>query len=62
MSYSYLYPPCILLIDWATGHGWPPMHILPGVVLIALAMAVVQMGQGDLCAPGKGTLFANKRP
>ncbi len=42
MAYSYLYPPLILLIDWALGHGLPPARTLPGVVLIALTMIVVQ--------------------
>ncbi len=42
MAYSYLYPPLILLIDWATGHGLPPLRVLPGVLLIGLTMLVVQ--------------------
>ncbi len=42
MAYSYLYPPLILLIDWALGHGLPSARILPGVFLITLAMIVVQ--------------------
>ncbi len=42
MAYSYLYPPLILLIDWSLGHGLPPARTLPGIVLIALTMIVVQ--------------------
>ena len=45
MAYSYLYPPLILLIDWATGKGLPPLRVLPGVLLIALTMLVVQWEQ-----------------
>ncbi len=45
MAYSYLYPPLILLIDWATGQGLPPLRVLPGVLLIALTMLVVQWEQ-----------------
>ncbi len=46
MAYSYLYPPCILVLDWAFGHGLPPLRTLAGVVLILLAMLVVQHGAG----------------
>lgn len=42
MAYSYLYPPLILLIDWSLGHGLPPERTLPGIILIALTMIVVQ--------------------
>jgi len=44
MAYSYLYPPCILLLDWIFGHHLPPLQTLPGVALIALAMLIVQQG------------------
>ncbi len=47
MAYSYLYPPLILLIDWALGHGLPPARTLPGVFLIGLSMVIVQKGTGD---------------
>ena len=42
MAYSYLYPPLILIIDWALGHGLPSARTLPGVILIALTMIIVQ--------------------
>ncbi len=42
MAYSYLYPPLILIIDWALGHGLPPIRTLPGVFLITLTMIIVQ--------------------
>ncbi len=44
MAYSYLYPPFILVLDWAFGHGLPPLRTLAGVALILLAMLVVQHG------------------
>ncbi len=44
MAYSYLYPPLILFIDWCFGHGLPPVRTLPGVILIALTMIIVQKG------------------
>ncbi len=55
MAYSYLYPPCILVLDWAFGHGLPPLRTLAGVVLILLAMLVVQHGAGhDAAESGRG--------
>ncbi len=42
MAYSYLYPPLILLMDWALGHPLPPIRTLPGIVLIGLTMVIVQ--------------------
>jgi drug/metabolite transporter (DMT)-like permease len=44
MAYSYLYPPCILFLDWLFGHQLPPVQVLPGVALIGLAMLIVQQG------------------
>jgi hypothetical protein len=46
MAYSYLYPPLILLVDWAMGHGLPPLRTLPGIVLIGLTMVIVQKEAG----------------
>ena len=44
MAYSYLYPPFILLFEWLCGHPLPSPRILPGVLLIAAAMLIVQSG------------------
>jgi drug/metabolite transporter (DMT)-like permease len=44
MAYSYLYPPCIVLIEWGFGRPLPPIHILPGVFLIIAAMFIMQQG------------------
>jgi drug/metabolite transporter (DMT)-like permease len=44
MAYSYLYPPCIVLIEWFFGHPLPPIHVIPGVILIIAAMFIVQQG------------------
>jgi len=46
MAYSYLYPPLILLMDWALGHNLPPVRTLPGIVLIGLTMIIVQRDTG----------------
>ena len=42
MAYSYLYPGLVLLIDLGLGHGWPQGSILPGILIILLAMFVIQ--------------------
>jgi len=42
MAYSYLYPSLVLVIDLLLGHGMPPLRILPGVVIVLLAMVVLQ--------------------
>ena len=44
MAYSYLYPPCIMLIEWGYGQPLPPAQVLPGVGLIIAAMLIVQQG------------------
>jgi len=50
MAYSYLYPPLILLVDWALGHRLPPARTLPGIVLIGLTMIIVQRDSGNSLA------------
>ncbi len=47
MAYSYLYPPCIVLIEWGLGHPLPSFHVVPGVGLIIAAMFIVQQGAED---------------
>ncbi|WP_417910804.1 DMT family transporter [Candidatus Electronema sp. PJ] len=47
MAYSYLYPPCIMLIEWGYGQSLPPAQVLPGVGLIIAAMLIVQQGAED---------------
>jgi drug/metabolite transporter (DMT)-like permease len=44
MTYSYLYPPMVLVIDWFFGHGLPSLRTIIGVLIIVPAMAVVQRG------------------
>ncbi|MCI5150962.1 MAG: DMT family transporter, partial [Candidatus Electrothrix sp. MAN1_4] len=44
MAYSYLYPPCIVLIEWGLGHPLPSLHVVPGVGLIITAIFIVQHG------------------
>jgi drug/metabolite transporter (DMT)-like permease len=42
VAYSYLYPPFVVLIEWLCGEPLPPIQVIPGVLLIVAAMAVVQ--------------------
>jgi drug/metabolite transporter (DMT)-like permease len=42
MAYSYLYPGLVLLIDLGSGHGLPPLRVLPGVLVVLAAMFILQ--------------------
>jgi hypothetical protein len=47
-------------IEWLTGRGFPPLIVLPGVIIVVAAMVVLQRGVAneneDLTAgPGRGT-------
>jgi len=42
MSYSYLYPGLVLLIELILGKGLPPLRTLPGVFVVLVAMVVLQ--------------------
>ena len=41
-AYSYLYPGIVLVIDLLLGHGLPPLRVIPGVLVVLLAMLVLQ--------------------
>lgn len=47
IAYSYLYPPFILVIEWLCGHPLPSLQVLPGLVLIGIALLIVQHGAGE---------------
>ncbi|MFN2354406.1 MAG: DMT family transporter [Desulfopila sp.] len=42
MAYSYLYPTLVLLMDVAVGKGLPDLRVLPGVLVVLVAMFVLQ--------------------
>jgi drug/metabolite transporter (DMT)-like permease len=42
MSYSYLYPSLVVILEFCLGKGLPGIRTLPGVLLVLLAMFVVQ--------------------
>ncbi len=42
MAYSYLYPGLVLIIDLIFGGLWPGIQIIPGILIVLIAMLVVQ--------------------
>jgi len=42
MAYSYLYPGLVILIELYFEGVWPGLRILPGIVIVLIAMFVVQ--------------------
>jgi drug/metabolite transporter (DMT)-like permease len=42
MAYSYLYPGLVLIIDLVLGNGLPPARVIPGVLVVLVAMVVLQ--------------------
>ncbi len=42
MSYSYLYPGLVLVIDFLAGRGLPETKIFPGLLLIVISMVILQ--------------------
>jgi len=42
MSYSYLYPAMVLIIDWLGGIAMPPLVTLPGIIIVVAATFVLQ--------------------
>ncbi len=42
MAYSYLYPALVLLLEFLIGKGWPDSGVIPGVLIVLIAMFVLQ--------------------
>lgn len=42
MAYSYLYPALVLGLDLTFGNEWPGGRVLPGIIVVLLAMVVIQ--------------------
>ena len=51
MAYSYLYPPCIVALEWALQHKVPAWQTVAGIVIILPAMILVQ----NETAAGRGS-------
>jgi len=45
MAYSYLYPTLVLLLDVVLGNGWPGNHVVPGALVVLVAMYVIQRSE-----------------
>ncbi len=45
MAYSYLYPALVLLLDVILGNGWPGGRVVPGVLIVLVAMYVIQRSE-----------------
>ncbi len=41
ISYSYLYPLLVMILDFLLGKGWPELQVLPGVFLTLSAMLIL---------------------
>ncbi len=41
ISYSYLYPLLVMILNFLLGHGWPPLRVMPGIVLTLTAMLLL---------------------
>jgi drug/metabolite transporter (DMT)-like permease len=46
MAYSYLYPGLVLLLNMALGKGLPELRVIPGVLVVLMAMFVIQRSAG----------------
>jgi drug/metabolite transporter (DMT)-like permease len=42
MAYSYLYPGLVIIIELVLGRGFPPYRIIPGVLVVLVAMIILQ--------------------
>jgi len=42
MAYSYLYPALVMLLDIVLGKGLPELRVIPGVLVVLVAMVVIQ--------------------
>ncbi len=42
MSYSFLYPPIIVVFEFFLGYGLPPLRTLLGVFVIIASMVIIQ--------------------
>jgi len=41
ISYSYLYPLLVMVLNFLLGNGWPPLRVLPGIGLTLAAMLLL---------------------
>ncbi len=41
ISYSYLYPLLVMILNFLLGNGWPPLRVMPGIALTLTAMLLL---------------------
>ncbi len=41
ISYSYLYPVLVMVLNYLLGRGWPPLPVLPGILLTLAALLLL---------------------
>lgn len=41
ISYSYLYPLLVMVLNYLLGRGWPPLLVIPGILLTLAAMLLL---------------------
>ena len=41
ISYSYLYPLLVMVLNYIIGRGWPPLKVIPGILLTLAAMLLL---------------------
>jgi drug/metabolite transporter (DMT)-like permease len=41
ISYSYLYPLLVMALNYILGRGWPPLQVIPGILLTLAAMLLL---------------------
>jgi len=41
ISYSYLYPLLVMVLNYLLGRGWPPLPVIPGILLTLAAMLLL---------------------
>ena len=41
ISYSYLYPLLVMVLNYLLGRGWPPLKVIPGILLTLAALLLL---------------------
>jgi drug/metabolite transporter (DMT)-like permease len=41
IAYSYLYPLLVMVLNYILGRGWPPLQVIPGIILTLAAMLLL---------------------
>jgi drug/metabolite transporter (DMT)-like permease len=47
ISYSYLYPLLVMVLNYILGRGWPPLQVIPGILLTLAALLLLLPSSAD---------------